>query len=274
MANPVGVFDAEIRQDAWFDAEIIVEAWFDKDLVADVVTSVYASAILADGPRAYWRLGELTGAVFADSSGNGNHGAFSGGVTLGATGAITGDTDAAVLLNGSTGQGAVPDSTTLDLGSGTWSVEFWAKLTRVTGVDGVVLDKGSQAYEVLFYPNHDFFSLAWGHSAITVSSTVQETLDATWHHYVATKGVGATYHLYRDSVDVTGVATDHAYIDTATSLIIGNESGGEDFDGSLDEIALYASVLTPTQVLNHYTLGAGVVGSVASYPFAGGGFYP
>jgi RHS repeat-associated protein len=52
--------------------------------------SGYASAVLADAPYAYYRLGEATGTSAADSSGNARTGTYSA-VTLGALGALTVD---------------------------------------------------------------------------------------------------------------------------------------------------------------------------------------
>ncbi|MDX6199796.1 MAG: hypothetical protein QOJ79_2947, partial [Actinomycetota bacterium] len=53
----------------------------------------YQAAVLSDAPVGYWRLGERSGAVAADSSGAGRSGSYSGGVSLGVAGALVGDGD-------------------------------------------------------------------------------------------------------------------------------------------------------------------------------------
>lgn len=60
----------------------------------------YSSFVLAKGPVGYWRLGESAGVTAFDASGNGNDGTYFGNPTLGQAGAISGDPDTAVGLNG------------------------------------------------------------------------------------------------------------------------------------------------------------------------------
>jgi len=61
------------------------------DSSTDAPSSVYRATVLADTPLAYWRLGETTGTVAHDETGNGHDGTYIGGYTLGQTGALTGD---------------------------------------------------------------------------------------------------------------------------------------------------------------------------------------
>ena len=76
------------------------------DAVTKTVTdwsSPYGSAVMQDQPLAYWRLGESSGTLAADFSGNTRDGNYNGGVTLGQPGAVSGDPDTASLFNGSSG---------------------------------------------------------------------------------------------------------------------------------------------------------------------------
>lgn len=52
---------------------------------ASGVAATYDNAILALSPSAYWKLNETSGTTAADSSGNGQTGTYSSGVTLGGT---------------------------------------------------------------------------------------------------------------------------------------------------------------------------------------------
>ena len=74
--------------------------------------STWVSTITADSPIFWQRLGEASGTTAADISGNGNTGTYVGSPTLGTTGLITGDTDTAVTLNG-TSQRVISDSATI-----------------------------------------------------------------------------------------------------------------------------------------------------------------
>ena len=60
----------------------------------------YSGEVLADSPRAYWRLGEASGTSAADSSGNNRTGTYLNTPTLSQTGALTADTNTAVAFNG------------------------------------------------------------------------------------------------------------------------------------------------------------------------------
>lgn len=61
----------------------------------------YANAVLALNPYLYWRLGETSGTVAADSSPNNRGATYSGNYTLGVTGLLAGDSNLAVRCNGS-----------------------------------------------------------------------------------------------------------------------------------------------------------------------------
>ncbi|MCY2986427.1 MAG: FG-GAP-like repeat-containing protein [Planctomycetota bacterium] len=63
-------------------------------------SGTYSATVLSQLPAAYYRLGETGGTVAADASGHGNHGSFATGVTPGAAGALTGDTDTAYGFSG------------------------------------------------------------------------------------------------------------------------------------------------------------------------------
>ena len=60
----------------------------------------YEKAVLAKKPIAYWRLGEATGPDVKDSSGNGHNGAYFGTPVYREAGALKGDKNTAVKLDG------------------------------------------------------------------------------------------------------------------------------------------------------------------------------
>jgi hypothetical protein len=100
--------------------------------------TAYKSAVLADSPVGYWRLGESSGTTAADSSSGGNAGTYTS-VTLGTTGATAGDPDTAAAFNGTSSYVSVPDSTSLR--PATFSVEGWVKTTAHGANDGRLLAK-------------------------------------------------------------------------------------------------------------------------------------
>ena len=63
--------------------------------------ATYQAEVLADGPAGYWRLGEASGTVAADTSPNANSGAYVSGPTLGAPAPLVADSsNRAVAFNG------------------------------------------------------------------------------------------------------------------------------------------------------------------------------
>src|SRR5712671_4787956 len=101
--------------------------------------STYSSAVLADAPAGYWRLGESSGTTAADSAGH-NAGTYVGGVTLGQAGALSGDSDTSVVLDGSIATVQIPDAAALDPTTQI-TLEAWIKPSALTGM---ILRKDSQ----------------------------------------------------------------------------------------------------------------------------------
>lgn len=108
--------------------------------------SVYSALILAASPQAYYRLGEASGNIAHDSSGNGYNATVSG-ATLSQTGAIAGDSDTSMLFTASGGL-TLP----YNLNPTSWSaltLEFWISVG--TGWNHVVI--AADATSTLFYLN-------------------------------------------------------------------------------------------------------------------------
>jgi uncharacterized repeat protein (TIGR01451 family) len=63
--------------------------------------------------------------------------------------------------------------------------------------------------------------------------------------------------LYVDGADVTGTVSNVALVNPNDTFHIGSDTGGNEvIDGTVDEVAVYRSVLSAAQVLAHYTAGA------------------
>src|SRR5450631_2250395 len=87
------------------------------------------SRILRDRPTAYYRLGEASGLVAKDSSGNGNAGTINNaGVSYGSPGAIVGDTNTGLTLSSNSGYVATPLTSG---GLSAISVVCWIKPTSL-----------------------------------------------------------------------------------------------------------------------------------------------
>ena len=201
--------------------------------------------VIADHPLGYWRFGETSGTVAADSV-DGHNGTYMGGFFLRYAGVEGNDT--AVRLDGQTGFVRVPDSPSLSTGDH-FSLEVWLKrryLSSSNVTEGLFI-KGYQVFldlgkVVLRKPNVD--RIAESTTAIT---------DSSYHHVVVTKS-GSQVHIYIDGQDRTGPVANRTITDSTRPLEIG-AGAFQTFRGLLDEAALYNYALTPQQVTAHFNAG-------------------
>jgi len=219
-------------------------------------TSAYADAVLGNSPTAYWRLDEGAGSTTAwDWSGADNTAAYSGGYTLGVPGNLA-DLDTAVTLDGSSGKATGP---AIPLANSSFSVETWARRSSIGTIDWIV-GHGTAAtnlgLHVGFRSTNEFTCSFFNNDLNTPQYT-----DTNWHHWVCTYDVATNARkIYRDGVEVaTGTAS--ADYQGSGALLIGNGPSAGAFAGTVDEVAIYPAVLTPTQVSAHF--------SAASTPLPG-----
>ena len=225
--------------------------------------STYATTVLADGPVAYWRVGEASGTTAADGAGT-NVGTYTGNYTLAQAGAIAGDTNSAVKFSG-TGHIEVPDAAALDRGAGPFSLELWAKRDDAGAYYQMLYSKGSQG-NAYFYQNRFTFDDNASTRHIKESGV---TTDTAWHHFVVTVD-GTTRRLYKDGVDVTVEGSPFRLSANALPARIGSyyPAGATSlpFVGTVDEVALYPTALSAARVQAHLAAATGQGGGTSSDP--------
>jgi uncharacterized repeat protein (TIGR01451 family) len=199
-----------------------------------------------------FRISSLT-TTAADSRGA-NTGTYTNGPVLNVAGALAGDSDRSAQLDGTNDYVTVPDANSLDVGDGPFTLEAWIKRSSVDTARLDIFAKGSGAYQFGLSSDNTFL----GRSTIgTIMSSTTTVTGTAWHHLVVSKS-GATTLMYIDGIDRTGTGTDQTLADTATALILGSKAGTSEFlAASIDEFAIYNSVLSGTAVLDHYKAGAG-----------------
>lgn len=225
----------------------------------------YAATVLAQNPAAYWRFGEPAGSVVAaDSSPNLDGGAYSGGVTLGAAGAIKGDSDTAASFDGSTGLFSAGQSQPSPT---TFSVDAWFKTTSTTG--GKIIGFGdeqtasSSNYDKQVYLT-DAGKLVFGtyDGAPEVITSAASYNDGKWHQVIGTQGPGGMA-LYVDGqkIGANPTTTNQSY--TGYWRVGGDNLDGWPsaptsyyFNGTIDDVSVYDQALSRTQVAAQY-LAAG-----------------
>ena len=226
----------------------------------------YESVVLADGPIFLWLLNETSGTTAADATGNGNTGTYSGGYTQGAAGPAFQPT--ATKLDGSSGlvYEAAPGTS-----PSTFSAECWFKSTGnsipLAGFSNSQTGGSGSSYDRCLYLDSSgqvgFYVWAGGSGGYFATSSSAYN-DGNWHHVVATFG-SSVQKLYVDGVLVATTAAG-APGGSYSGYWLAGSVGGTDFvsvvdlssaffSGTMGDFAVYPTVLSQTQVTNHFTAG-------------------
>jgi ketosteroid isomerase-like protein len=214
----------------------------------------YPKTVQGDSAKGYWRLDLGSGTTAGDSSGT-NPGALVGGVTLGQAGALA-DGDGAVQLDGTTGYIRVPNAPALQL-AGDLTLELWVKLGSLATRQTLISKGYAREFELTletdgtlnFYQgNGTSYSNAWSSPGAVVANS--------WHHVVVTRdGATQTVRFYvNGAARGSGVPAIAATVGTTDVTIGRSRSGNQYVNGLIDEVAIYAAVLTPTQVATHWAM--------------------
>jgi len=228
-----------------------------------------AAAVAADASNAVfaYRLTEASGATTAaDSSGKGFPGTYQGSMTAAtpSPNACKRDAGSSYVLNGSTSFVSTPSSVKNPT---TFSEEVWFRTTVAGGLligfgSNQVATSGQHDRSVYLNTAGQLVFGAYNGTTQVVTSPSAYT-DGKWHHVVATMSAATGMRLYADGALV---ASNAAY--TAPENYTGYWRVGYDtisgwpgapanffFTGSMRFAAVYSTVLTPTQVANHYAAG-------------------
>ena len=249
--------------------------------VVTAPTASYPSVVLADSPIAYWRLGETTGTNAHDYVGG-----FTGtyrNVALGRPGYASADPDKAAQF-GPAINSHVADINGVDFatngGLPSFTIEAWVKggaqtsdagiVTKGTGAGGEQFNLDTGAGNRAFR----FFVRNAGGGAHLCSSPIIP--DGQWHHVVGTlDGASGTLTLYVDGVSyaTASIGLTAGILATPQPMSIGSRQGGTgpfdtQFDGTIDEVAIYAHALDATKVAEHYAarFAAGSLPAIAVQP--------
>jgi len=241
--------------------------------------SEYAAAVLADGPIAYWRLGETSGTTATDLTGTGHNASYLNSPTLGVPGLIDTDSDKAVSFDGINDRTAVPDAADINTGGpyATRTVELWFQADDVTrrqvlyeqgGTNkglGVYLLSG-QVYVIGWNQTDQDPTTPWG--PLWVSTAV--TTNTRYHVVLVLDQPGSRLEGFLNGISMGSAAgagrlfsvpynIGVAAMDDRTRFhdLSSTAVAGYYYDGALDEVALYGTALTTTQIQNHHTIGTG-----------------
>ena len=232
--------------------------------------AAYSEYIQALGPMGYWRLNESAGTTATDSSVNARNGTYTGGFTLSQTGALVpyGDSDNAVLFNGSTGFVDFTSSSTWQNLYSAWTLAAWIYPTatrEATSTDnaGIITCQYTGSGRIPFYLSYGrnagaTGSQVWGgywdgSGWENVIDPIEATLN-TYQHFICTFD-GSLLSLWRDFelVNTTVVSDANGAGGGNRKLYIGNTDltvtgTDEFFPGRIDEPFILDWAMGPSHV--------------------------
>ena len=224
--------------------------------------SKYAAAVLADKPIGYWRCGDTTGTTLADSSGTDHPATIVAplAATLGRPGALAGDPDGAIELDGTT---SLSLGDLFDFpGKAPYSFELWVKPSSNAFVN--LFDKmereqgtGIPVKGSVFYYRPDEggtprLALERWNGASAVSFFFQDGAGALFaadrftHVVIAYDGTAP--RLFRDGVLAQNGNGNADIPDNSVPF-----RWAEGLKGTVDELAIYDFALSPTRIEAHYS---------------------
>ena len=212
----------------------------------------YEDEVLADSPRAFYRMQEASGQP-QDSSGNANHTtAKSGTAGYSQPSPVTSDPDAKAINFSGDDWFTTPYHSTLDVGD-VFTIEAWIKRPTTGGAAyRTILHRGSGSFQLFVEESTGRLQLhqsGIAYIAHGVDGTLQDT---NWHHVVCTKS-DATVRFYVDGVAGLGGGGGGDFSDGGThTLEIGGADGAYTSNLLTSEVALYATALTQDRIRRHY----------------------
>lgn len=234
--------------------------------VSDVLIECtsYRAIVLASTPVAYWKLDEAAGAIASQV------GAFSaakqGTVTFGADGIVKPEPAVGLATDG---YFEVPYDAAWNP-SGDFSLEAWIRVAKSTGDYQAILTSRNGGTGVtrtgwtlyvnptlkpeLWQGTDTFWSIIGGPNALV--------LDTSYHVVATFEGTtSGTQALYVNGAEVASAPVAAFGGNPSKPLRIGagvTESATASFffNGTIDEIALYARTLTPAEITEHFTVGS------------------
>ena len=217
--------------------------------------SVYTKEVDADGPVAYWKLGESSGTQAVDRRGK-HHGTY-GGPLLGTSAAVYKDTDTGVQFDGVNDSITVPHNAAMP-GTGSLTLEAWVKPDAASATFQPIISKGgSGTFEIAadFRATPAPRSLSWrsdSGGALQWNNFFTPDLDGQYVHVVVTVS-GTTATAYRNGA-LFGSITIGTRTASTLDVSLGKRTGSGTYwlKGVLDEAAIYAKVLSAGRVAAHY----------------------
>lgn len=207
----------------------------------------------------YYRLDETSGPTAHDATSNHLDGTYAAsGVTYRVAGAIPTDTDTAIASNG-TVAAVTATGASLPSGAAPRTVEVWEKSTAGTGGSIVAYggSGGGGEFVVALFPGQMRFKLDGAHTEDV--ATPYSLSDGAWHDLAISYDGASTVTFFLDGQEFTSKPAGQVLgtVVPGNGLFVGSDREGSLFNGSIDEVAIYPTALTPAQIDGHWRAATG-----------------
>ncbi|HYI80355.1 MAG TPA: LamG-like jellyroll fold domain-containing protein [Thermoleophilaceae bacterium] len=216
--------------------------------------SAYSTAVLADSPAGYWRLGEPSGSTVNDSAGS-NTGTYTNGPLLGQTSLLSGDTaNRSVRFDGTNDHARIPHASGISP-TQRITVEAWIKPAVVPTSGFASIATKPEAYSLQFNGNRLEFTVIQNGTRRRTQAPAGAIVANQTYHLVGTYD-GANARLYVNGSQVATTALTGAISAPSNALTIGAWDNTQEFlNGTIDDVAVYSSALTAARIGAHYSAG-------------------
>jgi hypothetical protein len=210
----------------------------------------------------WWKFDESFGVTATDSSGSGNDGELK---NMDSSDWVPGRNGNCLHFDGYNDYVWVPYNSSLDLGTGDFSLSMWVKKDAVGTGNKYLYNQRMDGY--------NWFYLQWGseniiQTKLKISGTEQLSVRSssplsadTWYHIVLVvdRDSSAGTKIYVNNVDDTSGTPNVSTVDYSlgAGACIGRWSGGggEDWDGIIDDFRFYSWALNENEVSALYDYG-------------------
>lgn len=210
---------------------------------------------------AHWRFDEGGGPTAYDDTANDNDGALTNGAKF-----VSGKINKAIQFDGTNDYVDCGTSASLDLGTGSATIEAWFK----TSANGALVTKRIGSGFQVYVLSNKFYADGAGTAGV---SSVNNVNDGAWHHGAAVYDrTGSLLRLYVDGKADNTVTLGAITLTDAGNLNIGRKllsGAGDYFNGLIDDVRIYNYARTAEQIMVDYNAGCAVRLGAGVDPFEG-----
>lgn len=205
----------------------------------------------------HWKFDDGAGAVAVDSVAANNAAVYGAQWTQGKI-------DQALSFDGIDDYVGIPDSDTLDFDTDDMSISMWFRTNRYADQTLMRFRQYDDDPHLEIYTSTTYGNLgtrAMPGNAI-IAYNAGRVDDGAWHHVAVSlqNGTSGGYELFLDGISV-GAATLTGQLKDWVSITVGNNGHSDGyFQGEIDDVRVYASVLTASQVHVLHKMSAAPMG--------------